>query len=118
MTVTYETQDFNGATRSSTSVSFDLVIKNPCIDQAYVTIEPPTFAKKTYIIDSDAFTFDPEDEFTVETTPVIGHTLCGDLKFVAKFDNQVVDDDPLAYNELTKEFTAVSSDADLIGLTD
>ena len=52
------------------------------------------------------------------TTPVIGHTLCGDFKFVAKYDNALVDGDPLSYNEVTREFTADSDDTALIGLTD
>ena len=70
------------------TVNFNLIIKNPCIDQEYVTIEAPTFEPKSYIIDSEpSLTYDPEGEFTVETKYVIGHTLCGDLNFVAKFNN-------------------------------
>ena len=68
--------------------TFDVNFLNPCIDQAYVTIEAPTFEPKSYIIDSEPpLTYDPEGEFTVETKYVIGHTLCGDLNFVAKFKN-------------------------------
>ena len=70
------------------TVKFDLTIKNPCIDQAYVTIKAPTFAPKSYIIDSEPpLTYHPEGVFIVETQYVIGHTLCGDLNFVAKFNN-------------------------------
>ena len=83
-----------------------------------MTIEAPTYTKKSYIIDSVAFTFDVEGEFTVETEPIIGHTLCGDLSFVAKYDNTLMDGDPMAYNEVTREFTASSSDGTLIGLVD
>ena len=61
VTVTYETVDYDGVTRSSTDVQFDLTIKNPCIDQSYVTIQAPTFTKKTYIIDSGSFDFPAED---------------------------------------------------------
>ena len=116
--ITYETQDFNGDTMSTITESFKLTIKNPCIDQAYVTIDAPTYTKKTYIIDSVVDPFDPEGEFTVETWPVVGHTLCGDLSFVAKYDNALMDGDPMAYNEVTREFTASSSDGTLIGLID
>ena len=83
-----------------------------------MTIQAPTYTKKTYTIDSIAFTFDPEDEFTVVTTPLVGHTLCGDLSFVAKYDNALMDGDPMSYNEVTREFTASSSDGTLIGLID
>ena len=61
MTVTYVTKDYSGATVSSADVQFDLTIKNPCIDQNYVTIQAPTFTKKTYIIDSGSFDFPAED---------------------------------------------------------
>ena len=97
---------------------FSVTFLNPCIDQAYVTIQAPTYAKKTYTIDCNAFTFDPEGEFTFVTTPHVGHTLCGDLNYVAKYDNVVMDGDPLVYNEATREFTAFSEDDTLIGLTD
>ena len=99
-------------------VKFDLTIKNPCVDQNYVTISAPTFTEKSYIIDSGSITFSPEGEFTVVTTPVVGHDLCGPFSFVAKYDSVVVDNDPLAYNEVTREFTASSTDGTLIGLTD
>ena len=102
VTVTYETQDFHGVTRSTTPAAFVFTIKNPCIDQTYVTIEAPTYTKKTYIIDSVVDPFDPEGEFTVETWPVAGHTLCGDLSFVAKYDNVLMDGDPMSYNEVTR----------------
>ena len=52
------------------------------------------------------------------TTPLVGHDLCGAFSFVAKYDSVVVDNDPLAYNEATREFTASSTDGTLIGLTD
>ena len=84
-----------------------------------MTISAPTYAEKSYIIDSVPFKFDPEDEFTVVTTPLVGHDLCGDLNYVLKFNNAVVEDnDPLAYNEVTREFTADSDDASLISLID
>ena len=84
-----------------------------------MTISAPTYSEKSYIIDSVPFKFDPEDEFTVVTTPLVGHDLCGDLNYVLKFNNViVVDDDPLAYNEVTREFTADSNDGSLISLID
>ena len=81
-----------------------------------MTITAPTFTEKTYIIDEGIVTYEPEGEFVVETWPVVGHSLCGDLKYAAKFNNEVVDSDPLAYNEETREFTASSTDESLIPL--
>ena len=52
------------------------------------------------------------------TTPVIGHTLCGDFKFVAKYDNILVDGDPLAFNEVTRVFSANSNDDSLLGISE
>ena len=118
MTVTYVIKDYSGVTRSSTDVQFDLTIKNPCINQNYVTIQAPTFTKKTYTIDSGSFEFPAEDSFTVMTTPLVGHNLCGSLSFVAKYDNAMVDGDPLDYNDQTRVFTASSQDGSLIGLVD
>ena len=113
VSTSFTTTDYTGAETPYTQ-KFDLTIKNPCIDQEFVRILAPTLAKKTYIIDSEPFTFDPEGEFTVETEPVVGHTLCGDFKFVAKFANQVVTGDPLSYNDATREFTADSEDGNLL----
>ena len=82
-------------------------------------ISAPTYTEKSYIIGSGPFKFEPEDEFTVVTKPMAGHDLCGDLNYVLKFNNAVVvDDDPLAYNEVTREFTADSDDGSLISLID
>ena len=52
------------------------------------------------------------------TTPVVGHSLCGSLSFVAKYDNVLMDGDPLDYNDQTRVFTASSQDGTLIGLVD
>ena len=65
VSTSFTTVDYSGVPTVHT-VNFNLIIKNPCIDQAYVTIEAPTFAPKSYIIDSEPpLTYDPEGEFTV-----------------------------------------------------
>ena len=66
VTTDFIVSDYAG-TETKHSVDYELTIKNPCIDQTFVTIKAPTFAKKTYIIDSVVDPFEPEGEFTVET---------------------------------------------------
>ena len=60
------------------SSTFIVNFFNPCIDTDFVTIENAPFDTLYYTIDGEAETF-THQEFTVVTTPLIGHTLCGDL---------------------------------------
>ena len=53
------TQNYD-AVATAYTVKYDLTIKNPCVDQNYVTISAPTFVEKSYIIDSGSNTFNPE----------------------------------------------------------
>ena len=52
--------------------------------------------------------------FTVATLPVVGHQLCGDFSYVAKFDGSIVDGDPFTYDSDNSKFTANSADGDLL----
>ena len=59
----------------------------------------------------------PHEAFTVETTPLVGHSLCGDLAYVAKYDGVELDgvNQPLiSYDSTTGVFTANSDDETLI----
>ena len=93
----YTTTNYDG-TETTYPVTYELTIKNPCVDPDYVNIVAPTLSPLTYTIDSGAEEFNDHPAFTVETTGVLGHGLCGDLSIVAKFDDSVVDGDPLSYD--------------------
>ena len=132
-TIDYETDlDFSGLTSKSYTIvvtgtagnvtptsdsnSFDLTVKNPCIDPNFVTITAPTMAALTYTISSDPAKFASHSAFTISTLP-IPHTLCGNIAYSATFDGTAVNDDPLDYDPVTRKFTADSDDQSLIGLT-
>ena len=58
----------------------------------------PALAPQSYIINSGNDVFGAHVPFTVETSPVADHKLCGDLSFIANFNDAPVDGDPLTYN--------------------
>ena len=55
--------------------------------------------------------------FSVETTPLVGHSLCGSLKIEPKFNSLALTGDPLTYDESNRKFTVYSTQSDLIGET-
>ena len=62
--------------------------------------------------------FPAHAEFTVVTQPLAGHTLCGPLDykpFYGPSAEPLDGDEPVTYNESTREFTAFSNDDNLIG---
>lgn len=87
--------------------SFIVVVKNPCFDNAYVSIVAPevngsvitALATVMHTIQDSPATFDAHDaccEFTVKTVPV-SHSLCGELSITAMFDgNAITASDPIA----------------------
>ena len=101
-------------TPSTIQASFDVEIKNPCIDTDYVTIETVDMVDKAYDL------YDPQiiwsqGNFVVKTVP-IGHTLCGGLTYKANFMDAVIDDTstPMTYD--SGNYLFYSEDFDLIGL--
>ena len=94
----YTTTNYDG-TETTYPVTYELTIKNPCVNKDFVTINAPTLSKETYTIDSGSKTFDAHTPFTVVSTPAGSHELCGDLSIVAKFDGVNVDGDPLSYDK-------------------
>ena len=94
----YTTTNYDG-TETTYPVTYELTIKNPCVDKDFVTINAPSIlSSETYTIDSGSETFDAHTLFTVVSTPAGSHELCGDLSIVAKFDGVNVDGDPLSYD--------------------
>ena len=81
-------------------VTYELTIKNPCVDPSFVNIVAPTLSPLTYTIDSGAEEFN-HSAFIVETTGVVGHGLCGGFTTVTKYDNEslpLTNNDPLSYD--------------------
>ena len=98
MTIVYTTTNYDG-TETTYPVTYEVTIKNPCVDKDFVTINAPSIlSSETYTIDSGEKIFDEHAPFTVVSTPVGSHGLCGDLSIVAKFDGVNVDGDPLSYD--------------------
>ena len=94
-----------------------MTIKNPCVDPSFVNIVAPTLSPLTYTIDSGSEVFNAHPVFTVDTTGVVGHGLCGGFTTVTKYDNEslpLTDDDPLAYNDDSRVFTADTTNINLI----
>ena len=100
--------------------SFNLRIKNPCIDPDFVEIvAPATLDPLEYAIDEDALLFPPHEEFVIVTKPDSSHGLCGtEVSYTGCYDGEPVPDaDPLFYNDEDRQFTAESTNDDLVGET-
>jgi hypothetical protein len=115
--LTYIVTDYDGAETTNTVV-YDVVIKNPCIDQAHVTITAPTLSAEDYVVASgdQTWTYLP-GTFTVNTVP-IAHDLCGDFVFTPTYEGTPLADltNPiLSFSETPKEFTVNTDDENLVG---
>ena len=53
--------------------------EGPCDNTDYVNIIPKAFPDYDYIVNDDALPFAAHPEFDVDTKPLVGHNLCGDL---------------------------------------
>ena len=66
------------------SATFALSFLNPCINTSYVTITAPgDLPPLSYMVAMPATDFAAHSAFTVTTTPLVGHTICGDLSYSA-----------------------------------
>ena len=105
--VTYNAVDGNGNIIDSSTNEMPLTIKNPCLDPAYVTltaVNPPDYS---YVIATGSEDLTPTyPAFTVTTTPIADHTLCGDLTYTIVYDGSVTLTDssgpPLTTDAATK----------------
>ena len=104
VTVSYETfSKYQVAAQQSGSKDLIYTIKNPCIDPAYVVITPPAdVVNQKYIVFDDPVDFTVSD-FTLTTTPITDHDLCGDITVTRTFDGSALpaNGDPLAYYDDT-----------------
>jgi hypothetical protein len=105
---------------TSDDVVIPVIIQNPCIDPEYVSIElPASLADLQYMIDSGAVTYDAiavgDDAIFVKTNPV--HSLCGNIKITILYENTPNDESVLTFDETNLEFTAESTDGNLVDQT-
>ena len=105
------------------SASFNLKVKNPCFDPAYVSIttspfSPGPFKYTLYFGSSVSPTsIVSHSPFSVTTTPIV-HTLCGSITYAATFKGTVADSTtlpPVSYDANTNIFQIYSEDLSLIG---
>ena len=80
-------------------------------------VGPTVLADEVYIIDGESKPLTVHGSFSVETTPLVGHSLCGSLTIEPKFNSLALTGDPLTYDESNRKFTVYSTQSDLIGET-
>ena len=71
----------------------------------------------TYTIDSGTEAFNAHPEFLIETSGVVGHSLCGGFTYVTKYDDEslpLANNDPLAYDSSSNVFTVSTTNINLI----
>ena len=107
--------------KTSSTASFTLTLKNPCIDTNFVTITTAALPTNLqYILHDfeatggDTFT---HSAFSVVTAP-FSHTLCGGLTYSATFNGATIGPGtkpPMAYDTATRTFNVYSEDFGLLG---
>ena len=106
------TADDGSTTTDGTTIP--VVVKNPCVDPQYVTIEVAVFEDLDYSILTGPVpvTYDPHPVFLVKTNPV-SHNLCGALVYEPRYNGQALTGQVLTYVEATRKFT-VSTENDAL----
>ena len=87
--VTTITVTDSDGTKKTETVTTIVVVKNPCLDSEYVSIEVATFEDLSYAVNSGAKTYDSHSIFLVKTEP-IPHTLCGNLVYEPRYNGQAL----------------------------
>lgn len=99
-----------------------VTLLNPCLDVNFVRIRSPGIDELDYIVfEGLKNDYPAHDEFIVETEPLVGHSLCGALKYEGQYKGTpvpTVNGQPggevLAYDPATRKFSVQTDDADLI----
>ena len=102
--------------------TWDLEVKNPCLDTDFVSISSPGLEELDYIVLSGLKDDYPAHaDFIVTTSPLVGHSLCGDLRYEARYKgtpvpttNGAPGGEVLAYDPTTKQFKVETDDETLI----
>ena len=106
----------SGQTKTS-STEMNLTVKNPCVDQNFVSIVGSPLNALQYDINTGPNAYAAHTEFTVNTVPIV-HMLCGDLTYSATYKGNPIStsDMPLAYDPATRVFTGDTSDYGLANM--
>ena len=87
VTLKFTTTDYLSI-ETETTVVYDIVIKNPCINQDYIKIVAVSLPAETYTIGTDEDQFDEltPSPFTVTVVLPATSNLCGALTFVPSYE--------------------------------
>ena len=107
--MTYDAE--GNTTKEGTEIP--VIIKNPCVDPDFVTIEAAVFSDLDYTIGNDAMTYDSHEAFRVKTRT--RYNLCGPLVYEPRYNGKPLTGQVLTYASDTRKFSVNSNDADLIG---
>ena len=112
---TIEVTAEDGSTTTD-STTMPVVVKNPCVDPKYVTIEVAVFDDLDYNIQVGPVpvTYNPHAVFLVKTKPV-DHNLCGSLVYEPRYNGQALTGQVLTYVSATRKFTVSTDDDTLSG---
>ena len=97
-------------------VAFDVTFANPCLNEQFVSINGPAdLPELEYIPETGPKTFDAHVGFALSIQPT-SHSLCGNLKLTGVYDSNdlTASSKPLAYDSVTRKFTADSDDVGLV----
>lgn len=111
-------------------MTFNVELRNPCIDTAYVNIVSPLaadFPSLDHLIFDDGKTFAPHGPFTIafSQAPVDNTDLCGSVQLEAfwmvPFEGSTIktavpasNSDPLTYNPATRQWSADTDNITLL----
>ena len=114
VTVTALLVDDNGNFLNEAISSFNLRVKNPCVDPDYVGIHASPLPSKVYTLGSLA----PAGLMWEHAEFFESHSICGPITYQAVFldQNLSISTLPLKYDSQLKKFTLFTEDIDLIGI--
>ena len=116
---TITTKNFD-ETETTSEVCHDVVIKNPCINTAYVTIDlPATLPGGEYVVESGPMPFDAiaaDQQELVNALPT-DHDLCGAIVCVDKYMGNANDESVVTWNQDILTWTVSTDDRTLIDHT-
>ena len=108
------------ANEQTTSIEYQLTVKNPCVDSNYVNIVGEDLESFSYMLGTGNVDYDPHGNFTLEFPLTASHSLCGEIVHEGRFkpdgDAPLPADggDPLNYDTENLFFCADSSDTNLL----
>ena len=95
--------------------NYDVVIKNPCINQSLVTIGSTTRSAESYLVGTGPYEWNSGSAYTIDTLPIT-HSLCGPLLYTASYDSTNIDSltGTVSMSRSDQDFTIETADDTLI----